>query len=883
MALGHLLLRLQAVGLRERHGDAWLDVYQARAVRAESRGGWAQLRFAAREVMGGLVAAVRGRVGHGGPRAEGNNGEGMMGKMWTTFRSAVRGLVRAPGFALMAILILGTGIGSATTIFSAVNSVLLAPLPFDQPDRLVTVWERNPDKGWDRVVAAPANMHDWGERVEGFQAIAGYSAGLRGYAWMNDGRAELIEGVQVSGNIFEVLGVRMVHGAGMTSENDWVDRAGPAVVLSHDFWRERFGADPAVVGRTMQLDGVETPIVGVAPAGFVFPSAGAELWHSFAWAAGLGETAYFRRAHWMNTIARLSSGVDRERAQTELNAVALQLQEEHPELNREMYADIYPLRESLVGEQRVPLMILFGAVGLLLAVACVNVGNLQLVRAGSRMRELSVRRAIGASSRGIAGGILMESVILAGMGSAVGWFLARFAVARLTSLREVTVGGTPIEVDGTVAFFSIAVALVSALLFGAIPAWRASRGDVSDAMRTRSVGAGRARVASGFVTAQVALAMTLVLGAGLLVRSFNAMRSVDAGLDPEGVVTLSLSAPQASYPTVEAILGFWDDVLARSQALPGVEYAAVVQGLPLTGAGWTGDFVVEGWEEGRVGYELRHRESTPDYFRAMGIPLLRGRYFNDGDDLTGAPVALVNQAWVDEYSPDRDPVGRLFTNSATQNAEGPWIEIVGVVGNEHQINLTTPPAPEAWRPFHQDMGFSRRVVLKLAPGMSLSRAALEAVVAEVDPSVPIADFQPMTAVVENATRDAEFMVSLFGAFALIAVLLAAAGVYGVTAQTVRTRIPEFGIRLALGSAPSGLEWRALWKGLQPAGMGVVAGGLVGLVVAGSLRGQLFEVAPRDPLTFGGVALGLVTVALVSAWLPARRAGRLDPVRSLRAE
>ncbi len=807
----------------------------------------------------------------------------MLENGWTAFRAALKGLVRAPGFTLTAILILGTGIGSATTIFSAVNSVLLAPLPFDRPEELVAIWERNPEKGWDRTVAAPANMLDWDERVEAFSGVTGYEDGLGGYAWLHDGRAEEVLGIEVAGNFFEVLGVRMEHGRGLTPENDWVDRGGPAVVLANRFWRDQFQADPGVVGRTIELDGADVLIAGVAPDGFTFPAADVQFWHSFAWESDIPRSAYFRRAHWMSVIARLKPGVEAPQAQAELSAVALQLQEEHPDLNRAMFADLYPLRESLVGDQRRPLMLLFGAVGLLLAVACVNVGNLQLVRAGARTRELSVRRAIGASSGGIAGGILLESALLALAGGLFGWVFASFAVARLTALREVSVASGAIEIDGAVAVFSIVVALASGLLFGAVPAWRASRGDVSDALRTRSEQSGRGRIAAGFVTAQVGLAMTLVLGAGLLTRSFNAMRDVDSGINPEGVYTFALSAPMSRYPTIESILGFWDGVLARVESMPGVESAAVVQGLPLTGAGWTGDFVMPDWEPNRVGFELRHREATPNYWNVMGVPLVSGRLFTEQDDLESPPVALVNQAWVNTYSPDQNPVGRRFVNATEYDDTTPWIEIVGVVGDEHQMGLTTPPAPEAWRPLHQDMGHSRRVVLRMAPGIVPSRAAVEAMVAEVDAQIPTTDFQPMTLLVERASRDAAFMVALFGSFALIALLLAAAGIYGVTAQTVRSRIPEFGIRLALGSAPAGLERRALWKGLQPATVGVALGGVVGLGAAGALRGQLFEVGTRDPLTFASVAGLLILVALAAAWLPARRAGRLDPVRSLRAE
>lgn len=809
-----------------------------------------------------------------------------MGTWSLDLRYAVRSLRRAKGFTVVSMLVLGIGIAAATTIFSGVHAVLLAPLPFAEPERLVGLWERNPDFGWEQQDAAPANVLDWRERVSAFQDVAAYRGNSVGrVTWLGSGEPRSVAFVDVTGNLFDVLGVRPELGALPSFEDTWA--AGELwVVVSHAFWTDELGADPTAVGRTLQLDGAAPRIRAVLPEGFRFPAQEVDLWGPYGWAPEARDEAWFRRAHFVTPVARLARGVTVERARAELDAVALELQAEHPSLNRNMFAGLTPLRPWLAGDLARPLRALMAAVTILLLLACVNVGNLFMARAAARSGELSMRRAIGAGRGRIVGQLMAESLLVAAGGGLIGVVLSAGGIPVLERIRPLGLAGTTsIQLDAAVLGFALLATLLSAATFGLVPAFRAARGadpaHLTGHRGQTGVGApGRRRPGSLLIPAQMALAVVLLLGAGLVTRSFARTLAEEPGIDPEGVWTFTLSAPGSRYGDRDSMLDFWDRIVTSLEAEPEVSRAAVTGGVPLTRAGWTSQLVVRDWEPGRLAFEVRHRAATPGYFEVMGVPLLAGRGFHAEDGLEGEPVAIVNQRFVDTHLAGEEVIGRQITFDREPTERSVWRTIVGVVGDERQLTLTQPPEPEVWEPFPQDWGDTRSVVVKLGGAPSDPRAILEGAVQRVDARIPLVGLRTMRDVVDAASADARFLLLLFGLFAGLALVLAAVGVFGVTAQSVRRRIPELGVRIALGADARQVQDMVLRRVLALAGAGILVGVAVSLTVSGALAPLLHETSARDRVAFTAAPAILLVVALLSGWLPARRASRVDPVRSL---
>ncbi|MEX2471800.1 MAG: ABC transporter permease [Gemmatimonadota bacterium] len=881
-----LLLRVQPRSLRRAFGTEWMDTARARDAEAAARGIRRLVAHRAREGAGALAAGVKGRLTRGRGAEESIKREGTMGTWSLDLRYAVRSLRRAKGFTMVSVLVLGIGIAAATTIFSGVHAVLLAPLPFAEPERLVGLWERNPDFGWDQQDAAPANVLDWRERVSAFDDVAAYRGNSVGrVTWLGGGEPRSVAFVDVTGNLFDVLGVRPVLGALPTFDDTWAVGE-PWAVVSHAFWTEALGGDPDAVGRTLELDGGAPRIRAVLPEGFRFPASEIDLWGPYGWAPDASDQAWFRRAHFVTPVARLAPGATVERARAELDAVALELQTEHPTLNRNMFAGLTPLRPWLAGDLAGPLRALMAAVTILLLLACVNVGNLFMARAAARSGELSMRRAIGAGRGRIVGQLMAESLLVAAGGGLIGVALSAGGIRVLERIRPLGLAGTTsIELNTAVLGFALLASLVAAVTFGLVPAFRAARGaDPAHLSGHRgqagSGASGLHRPGSLLIPAQTALAVILLLGAGLVTRSFTRTLAEEPGMDPEGVWTFTLSAPGNRYENRDAMLSFWDRVVTSLEAAPEVTRAAVTGGVPLTRSGWTSQLVVRDWEPGRLAFEVRHRAATPGYFEVMGVPLLAGRGFHSDDGLEGERVAIVNQRFVDTYLAGEEAIGRqvTFDREATENSV--WRTIVGVVGDERQLTLTQPPEPEVWEPMPQDWGNTRSVVVKLGGAPSDPRAIFEEAVHRVDQRIPLIGLRTMHDVVDDASADARFLLLLFGLFAGLALLLAAVGVFGVTAQSVRRRIPELGVRIALGAGARQVQDMILRRVLALAGAGILVGVAVSLAVSGALEPLLHETSARDRVAFTVAPVILLLVALISGWLPARRASRVDPVRSL---
>jgi putative ABC transport system permease protein len=849
----------------------------------ERRGTGSLLVLMLRELSGLAETALRARLGASCAPPQGAS---PMETFVQDLRHGLRSLLRSPPITLTVVTVIAVGVAASTAIFSAVNAVLLRPLPFRDPGRLVVLWEHNPDNGWTQVNAAPANALDWRERVGAFEDVAFYASFTDGLTWVAEGGAEEVLYATVSGNFFDVLGVPLALGDGL-GWDDTFQGDGREVVLSWDAWRTRFGGDPSVVGRVLDFAGVEVRVAGVAPEGFRFPDDEAELWLPFDWPDGFSGRVSSRRAHWVWPVARLRSGVTLDQARSELENVMAAMEIEFPATNTNMGAGIGSLHDFLVGDRTRPLLVLLGAVGLLLLIACSNVGNLLLVRAQGRAGELALRRAMGAGSGRLARLVLIESALLAAAGGALGFALGVWGVRLLDGMRSLTLPGVAgLSTDQRVVAFTLLVTSACALLFGLPPALRAGRAEPGDALREgvrAGVGRGRLHATHALVTVEVALSVVLVVAAGLMVRSFLGLRSVDPGVRVEGVMTFRVVVPDTRYASADEVVGLFTTLEERLEAIPGVEGVAMARLLSPGATGWSSDFSEESWPAERVGHEILHREVSPDYFDVMDVPLVAGRAFTGADGTTSAAVVVVNEAFVAEHFPGQDVLGMRIAFDAAPTENSVWRTIVGVVGDERQASLSQLPSAEVFAPLYQDVTRGAAVVMTTRGDPASLMPAARAALAEVDPLLPPTEIRPMEGIVGEARARDRFLLVLVALFGSVALVLAGVGIYGVMAQATRRRTREIGIRVALGAGAGEVRAMVLRQGMGMVGVGVVVG-LVGAFLGARLLGALlYQVAPTDPVTFLVVPLLLGFVALLACWVPARRATRVDPVGALRAE
>lgn len=668
--------------------------------------------------------------------------------------------------------------------------------------------------------------------------------------------------------------------------------AAPTVVISHNFWESEFGADPGVVGTTLDAGDTAPRIVGVMPEGFGFPSDDTQAWYPYGWDEGAYDQVWFRRAHFVRSFARLAPDVGEERANEELQAVVQRLQVDFPETNSVMGAGLMPMRDFLIRGVRTQLLVLLGAVVVLLLLACANVANLMLVRANDRSREVAVRQALGAGRARVVRQALTESGLIAVGGAAVGLAVGTLGVHLLTLSTPLGIeGATRVTLDLRVVAFTLGVALVSGLVFGTAPAMRSWSSGVEEAMREGSRGnsGGRrgARTVRTLVAAEMALALLLVVGAGLMVRTFVELRSVYPGFERAGVVAVQFTVPNARYPNRDQVLAFHDQVIEQLEARPGVVKAGTVGGLPLAGAGWSSQFQAEGWPPDRVGFEIVHRRADADYFEAVGTPLIRGRMFDSSDGPDSPLVVVINETFAAEHFPGEDPIGQRIAYDRAPTEDSYWYEIIGIVGDQHQSSPREAPRAEVFEHRSQDWDRTVWVVVQGDGAAESLMSPIRAVLAEMDPLIPIARTRTLQDVWRDSMAREEFLLKLLAVFASVAMALAAVGVYGVTAQATRRRTQEIGIRMALGASARDVLRLVLrhGAGLITAGLGfgLLMVFVAGRVLAATLDPMLFGVQASDPLTVGTVVVVLGGVALWACYLPARRATRLDPVSSLRTE
>ncbi len=805
---------------------------------------------------------------------------------------AFRTLVRRPGFALVVIATLALGIGANAAIFSAARAVLLRPLPFPEPDRIVQVFqvyrERPSTFG---VEASPPDFADWRQDNRSFVELAAINAGS--FPLTGDGQvAEQLAGASVTGGFFTVLGVPPRLGRTLLVEDD-PPNAPAVAVLSHAVWQRRFGGEHGVVGRIISLDGVPTRIVGVMPRGFSYPL-GSEVWMPLRFTER--DLTTQRGAHYLDVIARLQGGTTLESARADMRVIGDRLAQAYPRTNRATSASVHPLHEVLFGPMRPALLMLLGAVGFVLLIVCVNVASLVLTRALGRTRELMVCAALGAGRARLVRGLLVESLLI-GVASGVAGLLVAWWVGRGIAALPEGLGIPRIDetsIDGAVVAFTGGLALAAALVFGTLPAWHVS--NVRDVARGIREDSGtltgtrhRQRLRAGLIVAEVALAVVLLIGAGLLVQSFVRLTSVELGLDPSRVQTFNVSLPEIKYDTPDKRAAFIDTLVARLASLPAVEAAGAIFGMPLTDFGYRiststldGRALDDEEQDRRM---VQVRVVTPDYFRALGIPILRGRALAAGDRRGALPVVMVSEAAARMYWGDEDPLGRRFELGTRmgQGGERAGGTVVGVARDVHDHGPAASSEPTVYLAHAQFPVDFVTVAIKRAGDPSSSVEPARALLGELDADVPMYRVRTMGQLASDAVAQPRLYALLLALFAGGAVLLAALGIYGVLVHAVSQRTREIGIRLALGAG----RGEVVGMIVRHAGGLALAGLLIGVAIAlGTtrlMRSLLFGIEPTDLATYAMVIVALLAVALAASWLPARRAAGIDPVRALRYE
>jgi len=808
-----------------------------------------------------------------------------LGELGQDLRFAGRQLAKSPGFTLVAVLTLALGIGATTSIFSVVYGVVLRALPFAEAERLVRPYFVSPE-GEPRGAFSVANFLDW--RAES-KTIAGATAMYQGTMNLSGGggEPERLPGAFVTADYFSVLGVRPVAGRTFAPDED-SPKAALTVVISEELWQRRFGRDPEVVGRSLLLNGKPHTVVGVIARGTQLP-AGADAWVPMVFTE---DDRNQRGAVYLAVVARLAPGVTLEQARAESDVIGRRLAEQYPEANASYMKGmtIKPLREQIVGETRKPLLVLLGAVGFVLLIACTNVANLLLVRAASREGEIVIRSALGAKRSRIVRQLLTESLVLALVGGAAGVALASWALKALVKLAP---RGIPrleeISLDSTALLFALGISLLTGILFGLVPALQTSRTDLIAVIRegTRgSKGRGGTRLRNALVVTEMALAVVLLASAGLLLRSFARLQEVDPGFKPESVVTFNLELPETKYTDEPKLRAFLAALTERMHRLPGVEsVGATVFGLPLAGVDNTLSFQIEGRPPLPPDKEesIRIAIVTPDFFRTVGVPVVRGRGFTAQDRQGAQQVVLLNESAVRRHFPGEEPLGKRFELGWTSDGVTRGGEVVGIVADFKQNALEGEIDAQLFLPYDQAPLESLAVALRSTQDPQVVAAAVRTEVRELDPDLPVYGLQPMTEVVAASTSQSRFYMLLLGGFAVVSLILAAIGIYGVIAYAVRQRTQEIGIRMALGATSERVMRMVVGQGLVLAGAGALAGLLGAYLATQGMQSLLYEVSASDPVIYTGVALVLVLVAAFASYLPARRAAEIEPQMTIRGE
>jgi putative ABC transport system permease protein len=819
---------------------------------------------------------------------------------WSDLRYAARAMARKPGFTAIAVLTLALGIGANTAIFSVVNAALIRPLEYRQPDRIVTLWGSNPalSIGLDLLPMSARHWDNWRRRNHVFEEVAAFDS--RDLHLTNAGTPERFKAARVTAGFFSVFGVKPYLGRAFVPEEDR-DGAGKAAIVGYGLWRDRFGADPGLVGRAITLNGQGYRVVGVMPPDFGFPK-GAEVpsYYHFAprtdlWvSASLTQREIDNGSLGFSVVARLKPGIPVNQAQAEMSAIMRQLEKEDPDNNKGFSVRVIPLHETIVSGLRPALLAIMAAVAAVLLIACVNLANLLLARAVARRKEIAVRAALGAGRGRLLRQLLTESLLLSLAGGALGVLLARWGVAALERMMP---AGLPrvgdARLDSIVLAFSLVVSVLTGVLFGLAPAWATAGLDLNRWLKEggRSAAAqAHPLVRGGLVVTEIAMATVLLVAAGLLLRSFLRLQSVDTGFRPENVVAVELSLPgsgsfergKGRYDQPGGRAEFVNSLVERASALPGVTSAGAISELPLGG----GESMEGLTFEGRPKPDPSRppvadvRSVTPGYLRTMGIRLMKGRWFTDQDRADSLPVAVIDDTMARAYWPAEEPIGKRFRNL---NSSTPWWTVVGVVRGVTHRGLGAARQPEYFRPYSQQERSGTTLVVRSAIDPASLPAALRREIWAVDKDQPVSKIVTLEQVVSEAAAAPRFRSVLIGIFGAFALLLATLGIYGVVSYSVAQRTHELGVRIALGAGGREILAHVLGSGLALAATGIAIGLAVSVGLTRLLASLLYGVTPTDPWTYGGVAAVLLTVALAASYVPARRAMRVDPLVALHYE
>jgi putative ABC transport system permease protein len=804
-------------------------------------------------------------------------------------RYAARVLAKSPGFTIIAIITLALGVGANTAIFSVVNTVLLRPLPYNEPDRLVTVWESSKPRNLEHSQASPVTFTEWREQTHLFESIAGWwypQINLTG----GDGEPERVRTIDTTYAFFDVLRAQPLLGRTFLAGED---RPGGEriAVIGYGLWQRRFGSDPNVIGQAVTLDGGRYTIIGVMPQGFKYPEE-TEVWRPLGW----DPARHSRNARFFEVVARLKEGVSPEQAQSEMSALAGRIAQEHPQSNSDWDVSIISLHDQIVGNYQTSLWIMLGAVGFVLLIACANVANLLLARAEAREKEVCIRLALGAGRLRLIRQFLVESALLSLAGSAVGLALAYFGGNLLMQYNPVKVPNlNDVTINGRVLLFTLGVAMITGLVFGLVPALHASRTDLNRTLkeggRDSKASSGGRRIRSTLVVAEIAIALVLLVGAGLMLRSFFRLQEIDTGFNSESVLTFNLQLPFASYQDWRKVPEFYTQLLDRIEALPGVKSADATGFLPLQ-SGWRMNFNVVGRQPSAADEELRvqYHQVSPGYFQTLGIPLISGREFQREEDATRPGVAIISQALARSLFPDEDPIGKRVSNIS--RGIGPLArylpqvneaEIIGIVGDVKNNGIKSATEMAIYFPQSQFAYRSMNVVVRTQSNPMSIVGAVRNAVWSLDSNMPISNMKTMEQTLSDSIAPQRFTLTLLGLFAALSLALAGVGIYGVMSYTTAQRTREVGVRMALGASRSDITSLVMKQVVTLAATGVAIGLAGAFGLTRLMATLIFGVSATDPLAFTAVSMLLAGVALLAGYIPAYRATKVDPMTALRYE
>ena len=793
-------------------------------------------------------------------------------------RYAFRMLLKNPGFAAVAVIALALGIGANTAIFSVVNTILLRSLPYDDPDRLIVVKE-NKLPQFPEFSVSPGNFLDWQKQNASFEKLAAVQGSSYNLV-TSDAEPERLDGARVSAGLFEMLGVKPVQGRTFLEEEDQPGHQN-VVVLSSNLWKRRFGSDPNIIGQSITMSAASYTIIGIMPPSFQFPDRDIDLWTPIAFTAAQAQQ---HGSHYVAVIGRLKPGVTTEQARTEMSGIAARLAEQYPNSNAGWSTIVVPMQQFEVRDIKPALLVLLGAVALVLLIACANVANLLLARSTARQKEIAIRTALGASRSRVVRQLLTESVLLAVVGGGAGLLLAAWGTRSLLALAPEDLPRVKdVALDGRVLGFTLLVTLITGIVFGLVPALQASRPNLNETLKEggRGTTGGHHRIRSSLVITEVALALVLLVGAGLLIRSFIRLQQVNPGFNTKNAMSANVALPGRKYPNSDQYLSFFTQLMEKIAALPGVVAVGATQSLPIQGDYLVG-FNIQGRPPDPPGEDksTNYYAVTPDYFKAMGIPLLRGRLFTEQDSKNAPRVAVINETMARTYFSDEDPIGKGINLS--QGREG-FREIVGIVGDVKQYGLAQPTTLQTYEPYLQ-MPFSAVTLIVRTEGNPAALSgSIRSEVLALDKEQPVSRIRTLDQIISGSVQQQRFTMLLLGVFAAVALILAAVGLYGVMSYAVTQRTHEIGIRMALGANTGNVLRLVVGHGMLLALIGVFIG-LGGAFAFTRLMSKLlFAVSTTDPVTFAGISVLLTGVALVACLVPARRATKVDPMVALRHE